>query len=378
MLICLINFFLCFTFYNMMITLPLYAVDRLSLNETQAGMVLSAFLLGSVLSRPFSGSFIDRMSKKKILSVSLLAYFTLSILYIFADGFIVLLGLRFVHGIFFAVINTLLLSLVNDIVPPERKGEGVGYYNVFLNMSWIFASLLGMAVVLAFDFTFLFELNLLVLLCAIISSAFVKTAAPAQTRAGGKRFHIGNMFEFRVLPVAVIGGLAAFAYAGITSFLSLYSIELSLSRYASVYLVLFGAAMMGSRPLAGRVYDRMGAKSVVYPSMALFAAGLMLLSAAKGLIVFFASSIVTGLGFGSLFSIYQSMVMQSVERNRGGAAISTYMMLFDLSLSAGSTVLGIAVLHIGYSLMYILAAAAVVLSLLIYLSISLLNRIRQE
>ena len=364
-LICLINFFVGITLYGMIVTLPMYVVDRLRLPETQAGMVFSAFLVGSVLFRPVSGLLIDRYDKKSVLVAAVILYAVLSVGYLYIRDFFFLLTLRFFHGFLNALLGTALLASVNEIVPMDRKGEGVGYYIMFLNLSWTVTSLVGIPIVLYFDFHTLFVVNLCILAAAVCCGFFI-TLPRDRALPVKKGFSWSQIFEARVMPLSGVAGLTAFAYAGIVSFFSLYAADTGRGGMASVFFLLFGGAMILSRPLAGRSSDRYGADRVVYPSMVLFLLGLLMLALIPSIPGLVIAAIVIGIGYGSLFSIYQAVVFSTVPSHRGGVAISTFYIFYDIFLGVGSTVLGAVIHGTGYRAMYGLTAAITGAALLLY------------
>ncbi len=88
-------------FYGLVTTLPLYTIGELHQTDKEAGLLLSGFLLSAIIVRPFSGKLLDVFGKKKLLVISIIGYFLCTVLYLFIHPFGLLLGLRFVQGIFF-------------------------------------------------------------------------------------------------------------------------------------------------------------------------------------------------------------------------------------------------------------------------------------
>ena len=67
----------------------------------------------------------DVFGKKKPLVLSIVGYFICTVLYLFIHPFGLLLGLRFIQGIFFSIITTAAGSLAADIVPAKRKEQAL-------------------------------------------------------------------------------------------------------------------------------------------------------------------------------------------------------------------------------------------------------------
>lgn len=76
--------------------------------------------------------------KRNTLLISELLFCLSSILYIFIDSLTLLLSLRFFHGIWFSIVTTVLITVVNDIIPDSRKGAGLGYFALSMNLAVVF------------------------------------------------------------------------------------------------------------------------------------------------------------------------------------------------------------------------------------------------
>src|SRR5699024_11685059 len=114
-------------FYTLLTTLPIYVIDDLGGSESQSGLVSTFMLISAIAIRPFSAKIIDMVGKKKILVFSVSFFFLMTISYLFAYNFLVLSIIRLIHGISFGFMTTIAGVIVADIVPEERRGEGMGY-----------------------------------------------------------------------------------------------------------------------------------------------------------------------------------------------------------------------------------------------------------
>jgi predicted MFS family arabinose efflux permease len=124
--------------------------------------------------------------------------------------------------------------------------------------------------------------------------------------------------------------------------------------------------MMSLRPFTGKIYDRKGPSYVIYPALALFAVGLIVLSQINSLIGFMFAAIFIGMGFGSVQPCLQTLAIQRAAPQRIGHATSTFFTFYDLGIALGSILLGILITAQGYSMSYLLCAVIVLLSLLFY------------
>ncbi len=71
------NFLLFFAFYILTPLLPLYLNEQFSADKDMIGVVLSGYVIATLLIRPFSGFFVDSFNRKKVLMICFFAFFIL-------------------------------------------------------------------------------------------------------------------------------------------------------------------------------------------------------------------------------------------------------------------------------------------------------------
>ncbi|MBG9586496.1 MFS transporter [Cytobacillus firmus] len=360
------SFFLFMGFYVLLTTLPLYILDDLKGDETQVGLIISVFLIAAVISRPFTGKWIDEVGRRKILLASLIVFAVSSLLYFWADTMPALLALRFLHGAGFGMATTATGAIVAEIVPDERRGEGLGYYAMFMNLAMVIGPFAGLTIIQYASFTLIFALCTVLSFIAIVLGAFVKIPHTAESSVKHPNFTLSSLFEKNAVPVAISAGILAFAYSGILSFISVYAKELDLLEAASFFFVVYAAFIIMSRPFTGRWFDTYGENKVIYPAIILFAAGLFLLSQANSTFVFLLSGAVIGLGYGTIVPSLQTVAIKQADPAKRGLATSTFFTLFDTGIGLGSYILGILAVKTGFASLYFMLAGVALFGLLIY------------
>ncbi|CAM9486293.1 unnamed protein product [Phaeothamnion confervicola] len=106
-----------------------------------AGYVTSAFMAGRVLSSFFWGSISDRIGRKPVLYVSLLALAIFSVMFGLARTFAAAIAARFLIGLFNGII-AVCRTAISEVCGPHHEIQGVG----FLTGSWSVSFVLGPAV----------------------------------------------------------------------------------------------------------------------------------------------------------------------------------------------------------------------------------------
>jgi MFS family permease len=215
--IAITNFFIFVVFYALLTLLPIYVLDALDGTSTQAGLVITIFLLSAIIVRPFSGKVIENIGKKKTLVFSTLIFALSSFLYMLIHHFNVLLLLRFFQGISFSLATTVTGAIAADLVPAKRRGEGLGYFGMSMNLAVVAGPFLALTLhqYMAYNIIFLvFGVIMLVgWLCGMMVKNLQENAAPSVK----KSFSLSDLFEKKSMPISSVGILVSFSYASIIS-----------------------------------------------------------------------------------------------------------------------------------------------------------------
>lgn len=364
---CLLNNLFLFIFYFAQITiLPIYILNDLGGTLTDAGLAMTLFMVSSIAVRPFSGLIIEKFGRKKTLYVSETLFCLCAIAYIFADNLIALLMIRFLHGIWFSILTTVTVPIANDFIPPERKGEGMGYFVMSVNLGIVLGPLLGLTLLQDFSYLFISSLLAGIIFLGFIFCFMIPIAADTPIQRTTRRLSVHDFIEKKALSVSVLALLISISYASIMSYISPFADAQGLLEYASLFFVVFAISMMSLRPITGKIYDRKGASYVIYPAITLFAIGLGLLSQIQSVMGLMLSAVCVGMGFGSLQPCLQTLAIQRAPKARIGHATSTFFTCYDIGIALGSLLLGLMISQYSYSLAYLLCAILTLSTLAFY------------
>ena len=362
------NFFLFIVYYALVTILPVYIISELNGTEGQAGLTLTLFMVTAIIMRPFSGKIIEMFGKRKTLLISQFFFCLSSILYIFIDSLTILLTLRLFHGIWFSLVTTVLVAIANDMIPESRKGTGLGYFAMAMNLGVVFGPFIALMALQWFSYQVLYIFLAIIIVIGYLFAFTLKVSEYQPQPSTVKHRHLSwnDFFEIKAIPIATVAFLTSFAYASIMSFISVYAETRGVFEYVSLFFIVFAVAMISVRPFTGRLYDRKGPNTVIYPSLILFAVGLFLLSNMNSVSTLLIAGALIGIGYGSLFPCFQAMAIQSTQKHRSGHATSTFFILFDSGMAIGAFVLGIVSAQWGYSALYMLCGVITILTILVY------------
>ncbi|WP_171056166.1 MFS transporter [Paenibacillus sinopodophylli] len=374
--LCLSSFFLFFSFYTLATALSVYVTNGLGGTDTQAGLSMTVFVLASVLLRPFASQLMTRYGERKIVIISLMLFLLFSIAYLGVFGYAMLLLVRFFHGGTFAIATTSTNTAAIHIIPERRKGEGISYFSLFMSLAMVIGPFAGLTITSHGGFTAMFILCAVCALLSFVLGAATKrqvnvansvnahTNQPPVREKSKLQWH--KLVERKALPIALSGFVVAFAYSGLVTFMSVYTHEQALDSYGSYFFVCFGIMIVLPRPIIGKLLDRVGEHIIVYPSIAIFAIGMLLLSQASSPSLLLLSGGVIGLGYGALLPCFQTIAVLAAPAHSRGLATATFYLLFDLGYGIGSYSLGSLASGFGYRTMYMVCSVIIAFSSVIY------------
>lgn len=370
--VCLSALFVYLTFYTQVATLPVYAVDTFQANNTQIGLILTVFVIAALVSRPLAGPWMKRFGAKPVFLAAALLFLGASGLYLISNTLWFLLALRAVHGFAFGVATSAAGTIAAYVVPRRRTGEGLGYFAMFMSLAMVIGPFVGLTLIQHASYTVLF------IACTVFSLLSFVCGLPVQlpARDGEAESHAepdGNqarglraLFEPSAIPIALCGFLIAFAYGGLSAFVSVYGNGLGLTKITNYFFAVYALMVVLPRPLLGRLFDRVGASLVIYPGILAYAIGQLFLSQAHAGLGYLGSAAVIGLGYGALFPSFQALAVQAAPYHRKGYATSTYLFFYDAGIGIGSLLLGVVAGRTNYSTMYLLSSIVAVGTVLLF------------
>ena len=369
--ICLSSFFIFTNFYLLAATMPIYVKNDLKGSATHISLIISLYILGTVLLRPFSGRWADRYGKRKMSLIFLTLFIICNLAYFGTSAIIPLLVVRFINGFGFAVSTTSTAAMAMDWIPKNKKGEGIGYFSLFMSIAMVIGPALGLFLTNNFDYSVLLIVASVFAILSIVFSYFTEEKQKDLSNLSSiEEFKgIDKYIERKSLPFSFAGFLLAFAYSSLLSYVALYTIELGYPQVSMFFFIVLAFLIIIPRPYIGKLFDKKGPNALVYPGSVILIIGLIGLAYSNEIWSLLISAGIIGLGYGAIFPAYQTLSISSASPQRAGTASATFFLLYDIGIGSGSFTLGIISASIGFSNMYLLAAGIALLSLVTYILI---------
>ncbi len=363
LVMCLFSFTVFLSVFQLLPTAPFHIID-LGGSTFASGMFLGLLTYSSAFSAPLTGAFADRVGQRRVLITSSAAITCFSLLYGVIADYRWMLALVVVHGIFWSGLLSASAAYMTNMLPENRRAEGIGYWGLSTVAAlavaptmgfWIYRHgwwwLCGVSAAL--------NITMAIIAVQLPASPAARAVAPEAPR---------RLLEWRVLVLSVTLFLYSFGYGGITSFTALYA-DVNHVRPKAIYLTTLAVVILCTRPLAGRLGDRLGYRRVFAPCLLLISAGLACLAVSGTRPWLIASAILFGLGFGTAYPVYVGYVMRDIGPARRGAAFGAILAAFDTGIGTGSTTIGWLIQHHGFRVAFGTAATLSALALPYFLTV---------
>ncbi|MBS4208034.1 MFS transporter [Bacillus sp. FJAT-50079] len=343
-------------------TIPLF-VGELGGNEQVIGIVVGMFTFSALLFRPYAGRILETRGRGFVYLLGL-GIFVVSIgTFGFVTGLAFLLMLRFVQGIGFGFSTTASGTIATDLIPANRRGEGMGYFGLSGNLALAFGPTLGLALVGVISFPQLFLISAVLGLTALLLATRVRYKKVEKQTVALKKW---DVYEKTAIPPSMLVFFITFTFGGIAAFLPAYSAQKGIMGI-EWYFLLYAIALMVSRTFAGKIYDQHGHGLVFIPGTLLIFITMILLAWLPNSLTLYIAAILYGLGFGTVQPALQAWSVKESPPNRRGMANATFFSFFDLGIGIGAILFGQIAYLFGYSSIYKVAALSILCSIALYI-----------
>ncbi len=363
------SFFFSISFYLLIVIISAYAMDSFKASSAEAGIASSLFVVGALISRLLFGRFIEKSGQKKMLCTGLTANLAVTLLYFIADNILLLYGVRFLHGAAFGMITSVAATVAANIIPKERRGEGLAFFGLSVTLATAIGPFLGMYLYRFESYDMVFTVSAAAALMALLFGIFTATSEvklTANQTAELTGFKLRNFLEPKAIPICILVTVIYMCYSSLTSFLTPYAREIDLLESASFFFLVYAIVVFVSRPFIGRIFDMKGANVIMYPAIFIFAVGMLLVSRSYTGFVLLLSAALLGLTCGSIQLTTQTIAVQLSPQHRLGLANSTFFMSVDIGVAIGPLLFGLLLPFAGYRNLYTFSAILALGCILLY------------
>jgi MFS family permease len=342
------------TYYSLISTLPVYISEELHASKSTVGLVLASYIIASVSIRPFTGFALDNFGRKTIFLSALLLYAIIFCGYAIAFTILFLFFLRFAHGFTWGIVTIAGATLAVDIIPDDKRGEGIGYYGLSATMGMAIGPLVGLFILHNWGYMALFFSGFAISLIALVCANFIKFPRYKIAKEPTP-LTLETLFDVRSITPSFNLMIIQITYGGLMSFIALYGHEIGI-RNSSGFFLVYASGIALSRFSSGKMFDRSGPRHILTICISLLVIGFSFLAFFQNPVGFYGSAIILGVGNGVIFPTFQTMVNNLADSHRRGAANSTLYTALDIGMGLGMVIVGFISQHASISTAFLVCS----------------------
>ena len=337
------NFLLYFGFWLLIPVLPFYLSEVFSTGNSTIGIILSCYTVAALCIRPFSGYFLDSFARKPLYLMAYFIFMTMFAGYIIAGSLTLFILFRIIQGVSFGMVTVGGNTVVIDIMPSSRRGEGLGYYGLSNNIAMAVGPMSGLFLHDAgMSFTTIFCCSLGSCIAGFVCASLVKT--PYKPPVKREPISLDRFILLKGIPAGISLLLLSIPYGMTTNYVAMYAKQIGINATTGFFFTFMAIGMAISRIFSGKIVDRGKITQVISAGLYLVVFSFFLLSACVYLIswntmlctgVFFALALLLGVGFGIMFPAYNTLFVNLAPNSQRGTATSTYLTSWDVGIGIG-------------------------------------------
>ena len=369
------NFLQFFGFWLLIPVLPFYLQEVFGADKTSIGAILSCYTIAALCMRPFSGYLLDTFSRKPLY---LLAYFFFTAMfggYMLAGTLSLFILFRIIHGFSFGMVTVSGNTIVIDIMPSSRRGEGLGYYGLANNIAMSIGPMTGLFLHDAsIGYTTIFCCSLGACMLGFLCAYLVKTPHKAPVKR--EPISLDRFILLKGIPAGISLLLLSIPYGMTTNYVAMYAKQIGITTSTGFFFTLMAIGMAVSRLFSGKLVDKGMITQVIQAGMYLVCICFFGLSACgwtiewfqeATLAIFYLIALLLGIGFGTMFPAYNTLFVNLAPNNQRGTATSTYLTSWDVGIGIGMVVGGYIAEISTFKMAYFAGALLTVLSLFFFI-----------
>lgn len=405
------NFMIFFSFMLVMPLLPLYLSEQYGAGKHTIGLILSGYTITALIARLFSGYVVDSFPRRTVLllSYSLFSFFFLG--YLVGGPLLLFAIVRTLHGAPFGSTTVANSTVAIDVLHPQRRAEGIGFYGLSNNLATAISPSIGLYIYEVWgNFQAIFFLSFLFSLCGVIINSTVKfrqNKVVAETKqpdnaiiesdkeaekASSSAIHesdnpqhgspciynkvvtlkekvksLDRFFLVNGWSEGVMLACLSFSYGVLSTYLAIYGKEtMGITSGTGTFFLILSLGLMASRLTGSRSLRKGRVVRNATLGMTVSVFSYIIFAAVHNPIGYYGCALILGLGNGHMFPAVQTMFVNLAPHSRRGTANSSLLTSWDVGIGLGIVFGGVISEAMGYQAAFWMAAIVNVIGVVFY------------
>jgi len=305
--------------------------------ENQKGLIISLFTISAGISRPFSGKLSDKIGRKKVMIFGIIVCFIISMLYPLTLSVLFFLILRFLHGFSAGFTPTGATALITDILPANKRGQGMGIWGTFISLGIGIGYSLGSIIYENFGMNNLFFISAATAAISAVLFLQVKETLPEPKKFQFNFLKIKwkDIFEPTVLPAAMVMFLTAPA-SGI-----IFVLTPDMSEYLGInnkgwFFGIYVISTITIRLFTGKLSDTIGRRKTLLIGTSILVISMYLIGSSTTVTEYTTAALIFGIATGISSPTIFAWTADLSPTHRRGVGSGTMFIALEFGIMAGS------------------------------------------
>lgn len=347
-------------FYLLLSVVPLYA-ESVGAGGVGVGLVTGALMAATVAGELAIPRLLARFGHRAVLAVGLVLLGAPALALPASSTMAAILAVSVVRGLGFAICVVVGGALVATLVPPERRGEGLGLFGIVVGVPGVAALPLGVWLVGEAGYPLVFVAGAAAGLAGLAVVPGLPGHKPAPEQPVGV---LAGLRTPALVRPALAFSAAATAAGVVVTFLPL-AVPRGSGGLAALALFVQAVGSTLCRWWAGRHGDRHGPAALFVPGVATAAAGILALVLIDRPAAVLAAMALFGCGFGATQNASMTLMLDRVAPSAYGTVSAIWNLAFDAGIGVGAFGFGMVAARTGYPPAFALTAALMLAALVL-------------
>jgi len=309
--------------------------------ENYIGLHITFFTLTALISRPFSGKLTDTWGRIPVMVIGAGVTAIVSLFYPFFLNIYAFLLIRFVHGFSTGFKPTGTAAYVADIVPIDRRGEGMGILSFFGMIGMGIGNYVGGVIANHYPMDVLFYSSAAVAILSVVVLAGMKETLENRQKFSLKLLQVkkSDIYEPTVLVPSVVMMLVTFSFGTALTLAPDLSTHLGIDN-KGLFFSYFTITSLISRVVGGRLSDDFGRRKVLIAAMIVVGTGTTYIGFAGNAFHFVVGALIFGAGYGLSSPALFAWAADLAPNEFRGRGFSTLFMALEIGIGVGALLAG--------------------------------------
>ena len=305
--------------------------------ESHKGYIIALFTLAAGIARPFSGKLADTIGRKRVMFVGLVVSILANFAYPFVSAIWMFLLLRFFHGFSTGFHPTGATAMVSDILPHNKRGEGMGIFGTAMSLGLGLGQFFGSPVASLIGLNGLFITAAIVGVISSLLLLRVEETLPNKLKFKRKMLWIkrNEIFDPLVTPVAITMFLSAYCSGLILVLTPDLSGYLGIQN-KGLFFIFYVTSTIIIRTFMGKLSDQIGRRLTLFYGMIVMLGSIVLLAMASNMILFILAATTFGVATGISSPTLFAWTADLSNPDNKGRGTGTMFIALEMGIMSGA------------------------------------------